>query len=175
MNINCKQKFVRNRFVLPVILLCWFALSTCGPYSFSGSSVPSHIKTIAVPLFEDQTTEFGIKEKLTDAIIEEITRDNSMKIANESMANAIVYGKIISVTDQAYDYNADEQVQSYRVNVTVEVEVRDVKKAAPMWKEQWRQWGEYVIDPGTDARQEGIQAAIKKIAEDVLNKTVSGW
>ncbi len=175
MSINCNQNFSHSQTgVSAIVLFClWFA--ACGPYSFSGSSVPSHIKTIAVPLFEDQTTEFGIKEQLTDAVIEEITRDNSMKIANESVANAIVYGKIISITDQAYTYDENEQVQSHRVTITVAVEVRDIQKGAPLWQEQWRQWGEYVIDPSTDARQEGIKAAVKKIAEDVLNKTVSGW
>ena len=144
-------------------------------YSFSGSSIPSHINTIAVPLFEDQTSEFQIKEKLTDAVIEEITRDNSLKIADVNTADLVVYGKIMSILDQAYTYDENEQVESYRVFITVEIEVNDVKKVIVMWKERLRQWGEYSIDPALDARQDGIQLALKKIAEDILNKTVSGW
>lgn len=170
MNIICR----RISFLFFAATLGWGLLG-CGPYSFKGSSIPPHIKTIAVPLFEDRSSEFQIKEKLTDAVINEITRDNSLKIAGENQADAIVYGKIISVSDQAYNYNQNEQVNSYRVYITVEVEVKDVKNAKPLWKERWRQWGEYVLDPTTDARQEGIDNALKKIAEDVLNKTVSGW
>ena len=94
---------------------------------------------------------------------------------NEDQADAIVYGKIMSVTDQAHTYDANEQVESYRVYISVQVEVKDVKQTANMWKESWRQWGEYSIDPSEDARQMGIEAALKKIAEDVLTKTVSGW
>ena len=163
-----------NFFIFLIIGFTFFQHS-CGPYSLSGSSVPPHIKTVAIPLFEDQTSEFQIKEQLTDAVIEEITRDNTLKIATEAQADAIIYGKIVSISDQASTYDANEQVESYRVYITVNVEVKDVKLAKNMWKEPLRQWGEYSIDPTTDARQAGIEIAIKKIAEDILNKTVSGW
>ncbi len=155
------------------IIACF--LLSCGLYSFSGSSLPANLETIAVPLFEDQTSEFQIKEKLTDAVITEITRDNSLKIADVNSADLIVYGKIITISDQAYTYDENEQVESYRVYITVDIEVKDVKKVTNMWKERLRQWGEYSIDPAVDARQDGIQIALDKIAEDILNKTVSGW
>lgn len=173
--IYMKNKLVLRKHLLHLIFCCAIVLYSCGPYSLSGSSVPSHIKTLAIPLFEDQTSEFQIKEKLTDAVIEEITRDNTLKITTETQADAIVYGKIVSISDQASTYDENEQVESYRVYITIDVEVKDVKQAKNMWKERWRQWGEYTIDPTTDARQEGIEVAIKKIAEDILNKTVSGW
>ena len=171
MNITYKTT---NYFIFLLIGLA-LILHTCGPYSLSGSSVPPHIKTVAIPLFEDQTSEFQIKEKLTDAVIEEITRDNTLKIATEAQADAIVYGKIVSISDQASTYDENEQVETYRVYISINVEVKDIKQAKTMWKEPIRQWGEYSIDPTTDARQAGIEVAIKKIAEDILNKTVSGW
>ncbi len=163
----------QNTFIAFFILACF--LLSCGLYSLSGSSLPANIKTIAVPLFEDQTSEFQIKEKLTDAVITEITRDNSLKIADVNSADLVVYGKIVTIFDQAYTYDENEQVESYRVYITVEIEVKDVKKVTNMWKERLRQWGEYSIDPAVDARQDGIQIALDKIAEDILNKTVSGW
>lgn len=175
MNITFRKNSSGRNGLLAVLISAGLAGFSCGPYSFSGSSIPGHIKTIAVPLFEDRTSEFQIKERLTDAVIEEITRDNSLKIVDEGSADAVVYGKILSVTDQASTYDVNEQVESYRVYIEVEVVVKDVKKATNMWQERWKQWGEYVLDPTTDARQEGIEVAIKKIAEDVLNKTVSGW
>ncbi|UCE05762.1 MAG: hypothetical protein JSW07_19560, partial [bacterium] len=55
--------------------LLLLALFHCGYYSFSGSSLPSHIRTIAVPMFENRTTEFGVREDITDALINEFTQD----------------------------------------------------------------------------------------------------
>ncbi|MDQ7053571.1 MAG: hypothetical protein Q9P14_11980 [candidate division KSB1 bacterium] len=45
----------------------------CGVYSFSGSAYP-HIKSIAIPLLEDRTAEFGVRENLTNALVEAFTR-----------------------------------------------------------------------------------------------------
>ena len=53
----------------------------CFRYSFSGA-VPSHLKTIAVPLLDNQTAEFGIAERITDQLISEFQRDNTFKIAD---------------------------------------------------------------------------------------------
>jgi len=172
-NFNKNEKLNRLSILFTASLLISFCY--CGFYSFTGSSIPGHINTIAVPLFEDQTSEFQIKEKLTDFVIDEITRDNSLKIVNEAQADAIVYGTIVRISDQAHTYDQNEQVESYRVWISVQVEVKDVKNATNMWKETWRQWGEYTLDPTSDARLMGIEDALKKIAEDVLTKTVSGW
>ena len=139
MNTICNKIQFRHQILITILLIQLIFLFSCGFYSFSGSSIPGHIKTIAIPLFEDQTSEFQIKEKLTDAVIDEITRDNSLKIVSEDQADAIVYGKIISVSDQAHTYDANEQVESYRVYVSVQVEVKDVKQSTSMWNENWRQ------------------------------------
>lgn len=161
-------------FLFVLFLTTSFIYLSCGPYSFSGTSVPSHLKTIAVPLVSDQTSEFGVRENLTDAIITEITQDNSMKIANESDANAVVSGRIISLDDRADTFSANEKVEAYRVYITVEFEVEDRVQNTVLWKEKWSQWGLYKLGE-SPTREEGIQEAIGKIAQDILNKTVSGW
>lgn len=171
MNTSCRKGATSG--ILAALMLVLYAQG-CGPYSFTGNAVPAHINTVAVPLFADQTSEFGIREKLTDAVISEITRDNSLKIAGEGDADAVVVGTIISVVDRADTFNEQEQVESHRVFITVEVTVQDRKKSNNLWQERWSQWGLYTLG-GSDGRQAGIQAAIDKIAEDVLNKTVSGW
>ena len=151
-------------------------LMRCSYYSFSGSTLPSHIKTVAIPLFEDQTSEFGVKEKLTDALINEFTRDNTLKISSTNKADSILRGKIINVMDRAETYNAQEQVKSYRVYITVEVEFEDLRKRRILWKERLNQWGSYSLTTaGSEERQESIDQAIQKLAEDILNKSVSGW
>ncbi|RKY85526.1 hypothetical protein DRP98_02675, partial [candidate division KSB1 bacterium] len=123
--------------------------------------------------FEDQTSEFGIKEKLTDALISEFTRDNTLKISSQDEADSIIRGKILSVVDRAETYDAQEQAQSYRVYISVEVKFEDLRKHKVLWKQRMNQWGSYSL--AGESRQQGIEQAIKKLAEDILNKSVSGW
>jgi hypothetical protein len=152
------------------IALTILVISECGIYSFSGSTLPPHIKTVAVPLFEDKTTEFGIDQKFTDGLIDAIIQDNTLKIADPRSADALVRGEILRVEDRAGQYNAQETASDYRVSITAKVAFEDVKKRQILWEETWTQWGSY-----TDDREAGIDEAIKKISTEILNRTVSGW
>ncbi len=158
--------------LLAALLSC---LAGCGVYSFSGSANP-HLKTVAVPIFDDRTAEFGVKEQLTEAIIASFNRDNTLKIADRRVADAIVSGTILRLNEQAGVYTAQEQVQEIRVYLTVKIKCDDVKKRKVLWEEELTQFGAYV--PGganSGDRQSAISSAIDKIATEVLNRTVSGW
>jgi hypothetical protein len=146
----------------------------CGPYSFS-SSAASHIKTIAVPIFQDQTSEFGIKEKLTDAIIREITRDNTLRVTDRRAADSILEGTILQVTDRAGAFTTDEKVQDVKIFITVHVKYEDLKKRKIIWEDELTQWGTFNPDEGVQSREQGIDEALVKISSEILNRSVSGW
>ncbi len=153
----------------------WATLSAalalgCGPYSFSGSTA-THLKTIAVPVFEDRTAEFGIKERLSGTLIDEFTRDNTLKIADRRVADSVLLGTLLRLEERAGVYDQNQNVQKIRVFLTVEMKYEDLKKKKTVWEAQITQFGDYT----PPNRQAAIDEAIHKIANDVLNKTVSGW
>jgi len=164
----------KTRYFISYLFQVSLIFIGCGYYSFSGS-LPPHLETIAVPLFNDRTAEFGLKEELTDAVIEEFTKDNSLKIADRRQADAIIDGNILSIRDQAGAYNANEQVQDIKIYLTVKVKCEDLKKRKVMWEETLSHYGIYDPAEGIESRNEAISEAINKIAGDILNKTVSGW
>ncbi|MGH7594957.1 MAG: LPS assembly lipoprotein LptE [bacterium] len=154
---------------------CWAALGAaltcgCGPYSFSGSTA-THLKTIAVPVFEDRTAEFGIKERLSSTLINEFTRDNTLKIADRRTADSILLGTLLRVEERAGVYDQNQNVQKIRVSLTVDMKYEDLKKKKIVWEAQITQFGDYTPPD----RQAAIDEAISKIANEALNKTVSGW
>lgn len=151
-----------------------FALVGCGPYSFS-SSASTNIKTIAVPVFEDRTAEFGVKERLSNAIVQEFTRDNTLKLADRRVADSVLLGALLSVQESAGVYNQQESVQEVRVTVTVQLKYEDVKKRKTLWETQLSQFGSYSPSSASSSRQAAIDEAIQKIANEVRNKTVSDW
>jgi len=158
-----------------IVTVCTIGLAGCGPYSFSGSGNPN-IKTVAVPVFNDQTAEFGIKEQLTNTIIELFTRDNNLKIADRRTADSIVNGTLLRVVEQAGVYTKSEQVQEIRVTLTVHIKYEEVKKRKVIWEEDLTQFGTYTPgDASSGDRQSAISQAVAKIAEEVINKSVTGW
>jgi len=162
------------------ILIAATAGWNCAHYSFSGA-LPGNIKTVAVPLFDDQTSEFGVREELSDAIIAEITRDNTLKIADRSRADAVVQGTLLRVRDQAGVFSTEsktrqETVQEIRVYVTIRVKLQEARNKKVLWEEELTQWGSYRPAGGDGgSRRDAIREAINKLAIDVLNKTVAGW
>lgn len=156
------------------LTLCLVFFINCGPYSFSGATA-SHIKTVAIAIFQDQTSEFGVKEALTDAVIEEFTRDNTLKISDRRNADSVVEGAIIRIQDRAGAFTSTEIVEDIKIFITVKVKYEDLKKRKTVWQEEITQWGTFDPDSGPDSRNEGINEAIQKIANEILNKSVSGW
>ena len=145
-------------------MICFslFLFSGCGIYSFSGSSLPPHIKTVSIPLFEDQTSEFGLDQQITDELIMVVTQDNTLKIAGLRGADSFIKGEITQVLDRAGQYDEQENASDFRIYITVTVSFEDAKKR--------KHWGAYSGD-----RQEGMLEAVGKITQDILNRTVSGW
>jgi len=157
-------------------ILCAFALLFlgCGIYSFSGS-LPPHLNTVAVPLFDNKTAEFGIAEEITDTVIDEFNRDGSLKISDRSGADVLLEGSIIRIDDRAGAFTRQEEVQDLKIYLTVKVKCTDQVKRQTMWDERVTQFGTYDPATGADGRIDAIAEAIEKISEEILNKTVSGW
>ncbi len=168
---NKRQPFAVMLILVSLLPASW----SCGVYSFSGSAYP-HIKSIAIPLFDDRTAEFGVRENLTNALVEAFTRDNTLRIADRRNADAILEGVLMKVEDRAGAYNRQEQVDEIHVFLTVRLTYRDVKKRKIIWEDTITQFGTYTPGGGEKStREDAINEAIAKIADEVLNRTVSGW
>ena len=121
--LSIDGKMPKTRFPLLLLLLvvagCWY-------YSTSGSLLPSHIKTVAVPLFENETTwEYGIKEKLTDAVIDAFTQDNTLRVESERSADSIIRASIAAIKETPFTYDREEQVQEYKMQIYLRIQFED--------------------------------------------------
>ncbi|MDP8208517.1 MAG: LptE family protein [Candidatus Electryonea clarkiae] len=156
---------------LSLLSLLVFLVPGCGIYTFGGN-VPGHLKSVAIPIFENQTSEFEIVELLTEAVEEAFRVDNTLKIKDIKNADSVLNGTIIRIGDVPSTYNADETVDEYKITVSVQVSFEDKIKGKIIWEEIVSGWGIY---PSDGVRDEGMEKAVEKLAEDILNKTVSGW
>lgn len=160
-----------------ILLILTGALCSGCIYSFTGSSVPAHLKTVAIPLFDDQSGsgQPGLREELTNKLTDRFRQDNSLQITDRSHADSIVEGIITSATDEPQVVEKGEAVTSRRITLTVKVTYQDMKLKKKVWDRQYSEWGEYQIVGGPARNQPAIDAAIDKLADDILLDTVSGW
>ncbi len=148
-----------------------------GCYSFTGSSVPPHLKTIGIALFDDQSGsgEPALREKLTNKLIDRFRQDNSLQVADRTRADSIIEGSIVSMPDQPQVVATGETVTKRRLTLTVKVRYQDTKLKKTVFDKEFSAWGDYESGGGPAQRQAGIDAAIDKLAEDILLAAVAGW
>jgi hypothetical protein len=161
---------------LMISLAGGLALQGCGAYSFSGS-LPRHLRTVAIPLFEDRTSEFGVREDLTDALVRQFTQDNILAVEkDERLADCVLEGTILRIEDRAGQFDAQERVREIRVFVTCQVRFEDRIKRRVLWEGTVSQWGAYDPDTeGPSGRTLALREAVQKLAEDIVNKIISTW
>ena len=147
------------------------------PYSFTGASVPKHLKTIAIPLVDDQSGfgEAGLRERFTTELTNLFIGDNSLEVADRTTADSILEGVISSVNDAPSVVTQGESVTKRRITVSVKFVYQDKVQRKKVWEKTFSNWGDYDSGGGLSQRETGLRDAIKKVTEDILLETVSGW
>ncbi len=177
MSIENMRQQITGVPIQPMMILLFMVsalMSGCGTYSFSGA-VPGDIKSIAIPLFENQTAEFGIQETITDALVAGFQREGILKIVDEAHADAILHGIILRIDDTPHTYSTDEQVSEYQFRISCEIALENTRTSEDLWKQTFTAWGNYTYSGSLADRQIGIDAAVRKLTEDILNRIVSNW
>jgi len=156
------------------------ALAGCGPYSFTPSRIPGHIKTVAIPVFENATSEPNLEQEVTQQVTSEFVRDNTLKVVPESRADSGLYGRVIRYENRVFGYNAKAQTEEYEVLIEVELEFKDLVKRKTLWTEKamlGRTTYFVVATLGQLPKDEvsGRTEAIRNLASDILNRAVRSW
>jgi hypothetical protein len=158
----------------------WIALLpalfiSCGFYSFSGSSIPSHIKTVSIPLFANKTTEPGIAEGLTNTIRQAYISNNALQVT-EKNANSTLLVTITAYRNEPFNYDASGNVRTYRVVISASGLFRDEVKNKDIWSENNITCeGTYSADSPRESEDDGQQRAMKELANILIESTISGW
>ncbi len=178
-----REKYLQNltvKFINPILRFIYvslvFMIGGCA-YSFTGSSIPSDMKTIAIPVFEDISgyTEAGLRENLTNALIQKFIQDNSLQVVDRKFSDTILEGIITSLRDEPFVITGNEQVNSRRVVIQVKVRFTDQRSKKQLWEKSFSQYSDYAAEGGLFAKQQAIQKAIENLTEDILIATVSDW
>jgi hypothetical protein len=148
-------------------------------YSFSGSSLPSHIRAIAVPTFDNETLQPGLEGELTEATIDAFVADNRLNVGGVGNADAVVEATITRYDNSVFGIGNTDQAQEYRVTVQISVTVKDRVKGKDLWSED-AMIGQstYRLSGGGEGprtEEEARREAVQKLATDILTNTLEEW
>lgn len=156
-------------------------IATACSYSFTGASIPPHLESVAIPLFDDRSGsgEPNLREDFTNELITKFIDDNSLQIRERVNSDAILEGTILSLNDAPSSVGAEQGIESVttrRVTLTVRVTYKDFVKKETIFEQSFSNYADYEnVGDITALRTEAIQEAIDKITEDILLAVVSNW
>ena len=146
-------------------------------YSISPGVRSGNVRNLVIPLFENNTVEAGIQDPLTDAIIERFLTNGQYRLVDVPQADAVIKGTITDIQEESLAFSEGTIAREVRLWIEVDVRFEAVADRRVIWEErQLRTFGDYVIETGSDAEREpAIELAIEKMAEEILNQSISGW
>jgi hypothetical protein len=157
-------------------------ISGCG-YT-AGSLIPSHIETIYIETFKNMTTEPNIEIVVTNAIKDRFAWDGALKIENKlEDANSMLQGEIIKYEKIPVAWGSNDEVEEYRLVLTVNLVYTDLVNNKVMWQEKkFKVDSEYYTTlnnqtfSSTNLDKDAlIQNAAEELAVEVVARTVEGW
>jgi len=116
-----------------VLLLLVVLLGGCG-YTVHGT-LPSHINTVAVPIFRNHTPEPAIESLITRAVVEAFSTNGRLKVVSSGQADAILDGEITNYSISSIAFDRDANVRQYRLLVTVNLRMRDVRRNTVLFQQ----------------------------------------
>lgn len=152
-------------------------LAGCGVrYGFSEGAFPSHVRTMAILPFENQTPTSELQSELYESMRHELQKRLGVRDAAQDRADALVRGTILSYdvdVPVAFSADARQAVSARRrLQITIDVEILDQTTGKTLWqKKGLRAEGEYA----ERAEPEGRKQAIAKIVNDIVEGAQSQW
>jgi outer membrane lipopolysaccharide assembly protein LptE/RlpB len=109
------------------------AVAGCG-YSFRGT-LPEHIQTVAVPVFVNKTGEPKLGSVLTNGVLEAFSTNGRLRVVRREDADAVLEGEVIGYSVVSISYDSNANVRQYRLTVTMNLKLLDMKKSAVLFEE----------------------------------------
>lgn len=155
------------------------------------SLLPSDLKTIYVSNFKNAINisaeqsnvrmyrgyRPGMERDLTKAVNDKFLFDGNLVIATESNADLILAGELIDFSRTALRYDANNNVEEYRITMTVNMDVVNRKTGKTMWTEKSFSGETTYRTSGPLAKSENaaVNDAIVDLARRIVERTVEAW
>ena len=162
-------------------LLCFvaiglFATFLCGCYSFTASTLPSHIKTVQIHEVEDKTLDPVLANNIHTAGVDMFKRNaGGVRLVNDE-ANADFEITLLSYSNKPENYNSNSDVETYRVTIRVSVKFYDnVKERIIYENKSLSADGVYDVQANETEDRHGQTRAVEKLQDLIVSNALAKW
>ncbi len=174
-----KSRIIKISELSSFILLCSLVFIAC-PYAYTPSSIliPQHIKKLGLRPIKNNTTFFGLEDKLTLRLQDEFTRGGSYPLVGEGLADGLIIAEIERYFNEPVSYDENLIVQERKLRVLVNIYFWDKVENKILWQEtNLQSVHRYFVEtrPGGITEEEARSIVWDKMARDIYRRTLEGF
>lgn len=156
------------------LLVSAFCLAGC--YSFTASTLPSHIRTVQIHEVDNKTLDPVLGNTLRDSVVN-LFRKNAggVRLVNGE-ADADFEMTLLSYTNKPENYTSGSEVETYRVTLRVNVRFYDNVTEKMIYKgDNLSADGTYDVLQNETEDRHGQARAIGKLQELIIANALAKW
>ena len=168
-----------KRFIiyLAVLFPTLLSVSSCGIYSFTGTSIQPDVKTITINHFEytAQTVNPSLSNDLTEAVRTQFRKMTRLEQVDEE-GDLEIEGQITGYDIRASAVTAGELAAQNRLTVTIKIAFTNRKYPNEDFEKSFSGYADYDSMQSLEMVQNDLcQQIIEKLVDDIFNATVANW
>lgn len=174
------KKFLRT--IAFGLALCFVSGFTECYKPVTKSQLPEHIRTVAVPAFQNNALRFKIEHRFTQAVMNElIRRGHGLRVQSErDGADAVIDGVVKSFGFSGVLLDDKGRARVFEVTITAAVTVRDQHENRVLYDNQdfvFRGEFEFANDPRNFFNEEdpAVERMARSFAESIVSTLVNGF
>ena len=170
------MKLVNIKIIIVIITIALFW--SCS-YSFTGSSVPPHLQTIAIPIVKDKSGsgEPYMSNDFTQDLTQQFVDENSLQVVNSVNSDAVLSVTVVSFGERTEVVSGDnEKATERRITITVKALYKDLVLKKTVFDKRFSNYATFdATSNSIENRQDAILRAIENVNLDLLLAVVADW
>ncbi len=156
-----------------------FIASSCSYYRTT-SRTAGDIARISVPYLSNKTSEPDVEIEITDQIILGIVKDNTLKVVDETEADATLEGAVMKFRNTPFTFEHTEtqiQADQYRLLIEIQVSLFSPSQNEYIYENKViRAHGDYYLETTGDQNYEkALEEVYQDLVEGIIAATVQDW
>lgn len=167
----------RKIIIVSVLALILAGITSCGIYSFTGTSIQPDVKTFTVNYIEYKAAKMNpsLSNDLTEALRDRFKKMTRLDEVDED-GDLEFEGQVIGYDIKATAVTADEYAASNRLTVTVKIQFSNKKYPEDDFDKQFSSYADYPSEKSLDEVEASLcTEIIDKIVEEIFNASVAKW
>ena len=153
-------------------------ISSCGIYSFTGTSIQPDVKTITINYFEYKALKVNptLSNTITEALKDKFTKMTKLEQVDLD-GDLEIIGEVTGYDVKATAITANEQAAQNRLTVNVKITFIDRKYPENSFENKsFSAYADFDAMQQLDAVESSLcEEIVEKLCEDMFNATVANW